>query len=469
MFILPDIFTPFIKGRETAIAANWNDRNNYNKVYNDILRNMLFKDTYDDQVRNSRTDAESNALELLFKQQNHPTRLGQQEANLGQTLAQTRGIDANTDAQNIRNDFLPTALGLENEKAQLGVDLGRGTFDADVRRPYLDNDRQEALRNAQIIENMFAVPRNNQQLAMGDLEYQGAVRQDTLQKALFPQTVRNAAAASDADYFNSMFNRAVSEARLPLVGPSVQTQFNQEQLGYNKDKEAWENEQAMRELLKEKGQEALDTFRQLGIVRGANNQEALRQNMQALETAYEKQFQDRHLDANLSVPLKALYMAGDPQDFGRLLLQALDSGVNKDQIRLALAGRGKYQEALQKELENRIPGYAAYKGRNKKDVLEQKFGVQPPSREDVVKLLDLLEFGRDAQGRRRKARLSDTTLFGKGDNLRAFNAQLAKLGVGTPEDLAAYYEQQTQELFKDLGITPELFKQYGLGGWAGLI
>ena len=39
MFIVPDIFTPFIKGREAAITANWNDRAKYNDVLQGILNN----------------------------------------------------------------------------------------------------------------------------------------------------------------------------------------------------------------------------------------------------------------------------------------------------------------------------------------------------------------------------------------------------------------------------------------------
>ncbi|MDR3037893.1 MAG: hypothetical protein LBV21_01140 [Candidatus Adiutrix sp.] len=39
MIILPDLFSPYIKGREAAIAANWNDQAQYNNVVGGYLKN----------------------------------------------------------------------------------------------------------------------------------------------------------------------------------------------------------------------------------------------------------------------------------------------------------------------------------------------------------------------------------------------------------------------------------------------
>jgi hypothetical protein len=52
MIFFPDLFTPYMKGRETAIAANWNDRAKYHDVYQAELDSL--ERTLDMDIRNIR-------------------------------------------------------------------------------------------------------------------------------------------------------------------------------------------------------------------------------------------------------------------------------------------------------------------------------------------------------------------------------------------------------------------------------
>ena len=40
MLFFPDLFSPYIKGREMAIASNWADRANYSAIYDAQLGNL---------------------------------------------------------------------------------------------------------------------------------------------------------------------------------------------------------------------------------------------------------------------------------------------------------------------------------------------------------------------------------------------------------------------------------------------
>jgi hypothetical protein len=62
MFFFPDIFTPYIAGRETAIAANWKDRANY------------------EDIRKKQTENLFGELGLDEYQAGHPGRMAQADA-----------------------------------------------------------------------------------------------------------------------------------------------------------------------------------------------------------------------------------------------------------------------------------------------------------------------------------------------------------------------------------------------------
>lgn len=49
-FVIPDLFTPYIEGREKAIDRNWNDLNQYNTVQKNQLGNLFDLATFSPRV-----------------------------------------------------------------------------------------------------------------------------------------------------------------------------------------------------------------------------------------------------------------------------------------------------------------------------------------------------------------------------------------------------------------------------------
>lgn len=49
-FVIPDLFTPYIEGRERAIDRNWNDLNQYNTVQKNQLGNLFDLATFSPRV-----------------------------------------------------------------------------------------------------------------------------------------------------------------------------------------------------------------------------------------------------------------------------------------------------------------------------------------------------------------------------------------------------------------------------------
>lgn len=82
--ILPNIFTPYIEGRERAIAANWNDRNQYNQVAQGELSNAFAYNTFDSRVATVDANAQTaqnratvSNLETAIRQFQQPQFLNQ--------------------------------------------------------------------------------------------------------------------------------------------------------------------------------------------------------------------------------------------------------------------------------------------------------------------------------------------------------------------------------------------------------
>lgn len=66
MVIIPDIFSPYLAGKEQARAANWDDMNQYNQVQAGQLRNAYDLATFSPKVDNQYTQAEMAKLNLMF-------------------------------------------------------------------------------------------------------------------------------------------------------------------------------------------------------------------------------------------------------------------------------------------------------------------------------------------------------------------------------------------------------------------
>lgn len=92
MIIIPDLFTPYIEGKETARKANWNDLNNYNQVQKGQLDNLEKLFTFSPRVNREYESTDALALANIFKEadfQNALLRSAYQTAN---TQRQAQGI-----------------------------------------------------------------------------------------------------------------------------------------------------------------------------------------------------------------------------------------------------------------------------------------------------------------------------------------------------------------------------------------
>lgn len=70
MIIIPDLFTPYIQGRELGIERNWNDMNNFNKVQAGQLDNMFNLATFGPKVNREYEQTERDALSNMVGEMN---------------------------------------------------------------------------------------------------------------------------------------------------------------------------------------------------------------------------------------------------------------------------------------------------------------------------------------------------------------------------------------------------------------
>ena len=126
MYTLPNLFRPYIEGREAAIKENWRDLSDFNSVLKGQMENALYGETMGDAADISHDRAAREHINTVLSAANFP--VGLNSAALGQYAQGTYG-KALTDAkmnQALTGQQLATQNNVQNmEKgnAQYQLDL----------------------------------------------------------------------------------------------------------------------------------------------------------------------------------------------------------------------------------------------------------------------------------------------------------------------------------------------------------
>ena len=91
MYTLPNLFRPYIEGREAAIKENWQDLSNFNNVLKGQMENALYGETMGDAADRSHDQAAREHMNTVLAAANFP--VGLQAASLGQYAQGTFGKD----------------------------------------------------------------------------------------------------------------------------------------------------------------------------------------------------------------------------------------------------------------------------------------------------------------------------------------------------------------------------------------
>ena len=75
MLIIPDLFTPYMEGVETARKANWDDLNQYNNVQEGQLSNAYNMATFSPRVNKAYEETDAAALANLFNERTLDSRV----------------------------------------------------------------------------------------------------------------------------------------------------------------------------------------------------------------------------------------------------------------------------------------------------------------------------------------------------------------------------------------------------------
>lgn len=89
MYTLPNLFRPYIEGREAAIKENWQDLSNFNSVLKGQMENALYGETMGDAADIAHDRAAREHMNTVISAANFP--VGLQAAALGQYGQSTYG------------------------------------------------------------------------------------------------------------------------------------------------------------------------------------------------------------------------------------------------------------------------------------------------------------------------------------------------------------------------------------------
>lgn len=215
MLIIPDLFTPWIEGREAAINANWNDLLKYNQVQGGQLQNLESLGTLDANINRAYEDLNRVALDNDYNAMTLDARAAQQMYKAQQDAYNTRqaarmdsyyqnmqpGVEAR--AQALSQTQQQYALPTEQNRALStlsGLDAARAQ--ALYTQDYMNRARA-TLSDPQHPVNQ--TPMSQQRILEQQAEQQRALQQQALQQAQQAQrqpsspgnpiTVPNSAAA----------------------------------------------------------------------------------------------------------------------------------------------------------------------------------------------------------------------------------------------------------------------------------
>ena len=200
MIYLPlDLFSPYIKGREEAINANWNDLNQSNRVEqgwlnndNQQLRNWFTEDTYGDNL------SKSNASGRVAQNQALGTDLNAQIALAGQpgALSQATSTSAyQTALAGATQPYIPqmatnqATYNLGNSDAAAARGRAETQYSGDLFNAQAQNNVNNAAYQGQVItgnQDLLPVVQSNQR---SNQQLQQKVNEQLMAnpQALFPQ------------------------------------------------------------------------------------------------------------------------------------------------------------------------------------------------------------------------------------------------------------------------------------------
>lgn len=134
MYTLPNLFRPYIEGRETAIKNNWQDLSNFNLVLKGQMENALYGETMGDAADIAHDRAAREHMNTVLSAANFP--VGLQAAALGQYGQSTYGKDL-VDAK-LTNQLTGQQWSAQNNVQ--GMDLSRLKYQLDSNELKLLNE-----------------------------------------------------------------------------------------------------------------------------------------------------------------------------------------------------------------------------------------------------------------------------------------------------------------------------------------
>ena len=126
MYTLPNLFRPYIEGREAAIKENWQDLSNFNSVLKGQMENALYGETMGDAADISHDRAAREHMNTVLAAANFP--VGLNSASLGQYAQSTYGkplVDAKMTNQLTGQQLAAqnNVQGMEKGNAQHAIDM----------------------------------------------------------------------------------------------------------------------------------------------------------------------------------------------------------------------------------------------------------------------------------------------------------------------------------------------------------
>lgn len=126
MYTLPNLFRPYIEGREAAIKENWQDLSNFNSTLKGQMENALYGETMGDAADISHDRAAREHINTVLSAANFP--VGLQAAALGQYGQSTYGkglVDAKLTNQLTGQQWSTqkNMQGMEKGNAQHQIDM----------------------------------------------------------------------------------------------------------------------------------------------------------------------------------------------------------------------------------------------------------------------------------------------------------------------------------------------------------
>lgn len=126
MYTLPNLFRPYIEGREAAIKENWQDLSNFNSTLKGQMENALYGETMGDAADISHDRAAREHINTVLSAANFP--VGLQAAALGQYGQSTYGkglVDAKLTNQLTGQQWSTqkNMQGMEKDNAQQQIDM----------------------------------------------------------------------------------------------------------------------------------------------------------------------------------------------------------------------------------------------------------------------------------------------------------------------------------------------------------